>query len=290
MNPKAITEKLNKMSQAIAQVVSPFTFSILEVGALPLKGTMAEPFHILLDIFPGSKVTAFEVDGSLCETLNASARPEIRYHPVALGINDATCTFYETAHPMCCSLYKPNETLLSKYHNLGVAMLKSVSTISTTSLDSFSDANNINDIDFIKIDIQGAELDVFKGGGKSLKNTVAIVSEVGFIPLYEGQPLFGDVCNFLGKQGFMFHKFLGIAGRTLKPTIIDNNLNHPSQHMWSDAVFIRDIQTISNLSANKLLKMGILAFLYGSPDVAYSCFSIFDEKMSANLSGKFLEK
>ena len=63
-------------------------------------------------------------------------------------------------------------------------------------------------VDFIKIDIQGAELDVFKGGVDTLKDVVAIVSEVEFIPHYIDQPLFGDVCSFLTEKGFMFHKFL----------------------------------------------------------------------------------
>ena len=39
-------------------------------------------------------------------------------------------------------------------------------------------------IDFIKIDVQGGELDVFKGGSKTLKNVLKIVCEVEFIQHY----------------------------------------------------------------------------------------------------------
>lgn len=65
---------------------------------------------------------------------------------------------------MCSSLYKPNEKLVSLYNNMEVAMLKSIESIETDSLDYFTKENSIESVDFIKIDIQGAELDVFQGG------------------------------------------------------------------------------------------------------------------------------
>ena len=43
----------------------------------------------------------------------------------------------------------------------------------------------IDCIDFIKIDVQGAELDVFKGGKKALENVLKIICEMEFVPLYE---------------------------------------------------------------------------------------------------------
>jgi len=189
---------------------------------------------------------------------------------------------------MCSSLYQPNEDLLKVYQNLEVAMLKSVDSIETVSMDFFCDKNGIDDIDFIKIDIQGAELDVFRGGTKTLEKVTAIVSEVEFVPLYKDQPLFGDVCEFLDRQNIMFHKFLGMAGRTIKPFIIENNINFPSQHLWTDAMFIRDILKLSQLSADKILKMGVVAYMYGSPDVTYHCLKYFDNSMQTNLCERFV--
>ena len=85
-----------------------------------------------------------------------------------------------------------------------MSMLKAVSAIKTESLDYFTAKNNIGPVDFIKIDIQGAELDVFRGGVTTLRDVVAIVTEAEFICLYENQPLFGDVCAFLAEQGLSF--------------------------------------------------------------------------------------
>ena len=57
-----------------------------------------------------------------------------------------------------------------------------------------------------------------------------IVSEVEFVEHYKNQPLFGDVSDFLNKN-FMFHKFLGLSGRALKPVVLKNDENSLSAHV-----------------------------------------------------------
>ena len=288
MNDGTLERQLNILGNMVREAAGSLAFTILEIGALPLEG-QAEPFYQLLDLFPESKIIAFEVDKSTCDQLNRKAKPGITYYPVALGRTQEERTFYETIHPMCCSLYKPNEKLMGMYHNLEVAMLKSVTTLKTLSLDYFLAGQNIGSVDFIKIDIQGAELDVFQGGINTLKQAVAIVSEVEFIPLYVDQPLFGDVCTFLAEHNLMFHKFLGMAGRPLKPISFGYNPSHPTQHMWSDAVFIKDIARLHKLPSSKLLKMGLIAFMYGSPDVTFQCFKMFDHENGSQLHKSFFQ-
>ena len=166
----------------------------------------------------------------------------MEYYPHALGEKNERKKLYNTEHPMCTSLYKPNEKFIRLYNNLEFAYLKNETETHTITLDTFADKYNINDIDFIKIDVQGAELDVFKGGNNALKNVIKIICEVEFVPIYENQPLFGDVCSFLKQYDLMFNKFLGFAGRTLKPLIANEGPNVASQHMWSDAVFIHEVE------------------------------------------------
>ena len=190
---------------------------------------------------------------------------------------------------MCSSLYMPNEKLISLYHKLEVSRLKSVKTVDTVSLDQFISTNNIGSVDFIKIDIQGAELDVFTGGRNTLRDVVGIVTEVEFITLYLGQPLFGDVCAFLTGQGFMFHKFLGLSGRALKPIVMQQNPGFACQHMWSDAVFIKNITKLDELSSEMLLKMSILNFMYGSPDVVFQCLRHYDNKNGTSIISQFMK-
>lgn len=282
------TRVLDELIDSNPEAFGDLAFTLLDIGALPIEG-QHEPYHRLPELFPGSRIISVEVDEDVCKRLNAEALPGQEFYPAALGRKEETRRFYRTAEPMCSSLYPPNEALISRYHNMEPAMLDSVTTIETVSLDRFAARHGIDDVDFIKIDIQGAELDVFEGGAATLTNVTAIVSEVEFIPHYVGQPLFGHVCAFLMQRGFMFHKFLGMAGRALRPVVMNNDKNSASQHIWTDALFIRDILRLHELPAQKLLKMAVLSLLYGSPDVACSCLHAADEQLGTGTAMTFLQ-
>lgn len=262
-------------------------FTIFEVGALPMG---EEPFYRLLPLFPGSRIIAFEPDESLCESQNKSTRTGVTFYPAALGRTEEQRDFYVTEHPMCSSLYPPNEDLLSRYNNMDVARLKKVTSVATVSLDGFVSSHSIGPVDFIKIDIQGAELEVFQGGVRTLANVLAIVSEAELIEHYVDQPLFGDVCAFLSKQGLQFQKFLGFGGRTLKPIVVDENPSAVSQQMWSDVLFIRNLFASADLSDDQYFKTAVLAMLYGCVDVALFCCREVDLARGSTIGQEFLQR
>jgi len=280
---------LVKLCEIIKNSNTEIIFTIVEIGALRLRGH-SEPFYELLDYYPSSKILGFELDKEVCEKMNSNSREGVKYYPYAIGKANEKRKLYITQHPMCTSLYKPNEELIKLYNNFEVAYLKNETIIETVSLDYFLDKFNFGDIDFIKIDVQGAELDIFKGATNALKNVLKIVCEVEFIPHYQNQPLFGDICSYLNKYNLMFNKFLGLAGRALRPTMINNDPNRASQHIWSDAVFIHHIQKISNLSDLKLLKLAILSCVYMSLDLTFFCLSEYDKRHMTTYSKDWMNK
>jgi FkbM family methyltransferase len=277
-------EQFSVFCEAIRSQVPGITFTILQAGALPVKGS-PEPFCRIPALFPGSRIIGFELDKGLCDRLNAEAEPGFAYYPVALGKTRERRTLYQAAHPMCTSLYEPDNEFTSCYNTLNTMLLTSTSSVETVSLDKFTEEYSIPDVDFIKIDIQGAELEVFQNAADTLRNVSFIISEVEFVPLYKHQPLFGDVCSFLAGQHLMFHKFLGVAGRTLTTLDVRSNPVLATQHLWGDALFIRHIFEIERLAPDKLLKLGILAYLYCSPDVALYCFRLYDAISHTTISG-----
>ena len=264
-------------------------FKIIEVGALKIQD-QDEPFYELLDYFPSTKIIGFEIEKEICEKMNSQAKEGVKYYSHALGKDNEQRKFYITQNPMCSSLYKPNEELIKLYNNFEVAYLKKETEIETISLDYFVEKHEVGDVDFIKIDVQGAELDVFKGGSKTLKNVLKIVCEVEFIQHYENQPLFGEVSDYLSQYNLMFNKFLGLSGRALKPIMLNNNPNLPSQHIWSDAVFVRHIQKIHSLNDEKLLKLGLLACVYYSLDLTFYCLSEYDKRHSTSFAKNWMSK
>lgn len=278
---KFLMPRILALVAAMRAYDSSLTFTVLDVGAAPLSDE-PEPFYSLLDWFPGSSIHAFELDTALCAEKNRNAPPGLTFHAQALGRADEQRTLYETQAPMCTSLYKPNAELNSLYHQLEVTTLEKTSTVHTISLDQFVAEHKIGAVDFLKIDIQGAECDVFQGAPQTLSALLMTVTEVEFIPLYENQPLFGDVSQALHQYNLMLHKFLGMAGRSLRPFMLNKDPLFMSQVMWADALFMRTIQHFPLLSSAELNKLAILSLLYGSVDVALYCTRLHDEKFQTS--------
>ena len=57
--------------------------------------------------------------------------------------------------------------------------------------------------DLIKIDTQGAELDILEGGPKIAKKAKGILLEVSYTKYNEGAPLYDDVVTYMSDYGFV---------------------------------------------------------------------------------------
>ena len=88
---------------------------------------------------------------------------------------------------------------------------KALSIVETLTLDTVTldevvkreKSENIPSPDFLSLDTQGSELEILKGGEFAIRNTVvAIATEVSFTQIYQGQPLFGEITDYLNEIGF----------------------------------------------------------------------------------------
>ncbi|MEQ9298875.1 MAG: FkbM family methyltransferase [Cyclobacteriaceae bacterium] len=83
--------------------------------------------------------------------------------------------------------------------------------VSTDTLDHFCSEHGVSVIDFIHMDVQGAELMVLESGKSTLRNVKSIWLEVGKVELYRGQPLKREVESFLEEQGWI--KVISTVGK-----------------------------------------------------------------------------
>jgi len=132
---------------------------------------------------------------------------------VALSDKDGTATFHvSSGHPdelpkskdwdygnKSSSLLPPKET---KNIHKWLKFEENIN-VKTQRLDSFCVENNISNINFIHMDVQGAELMVLNGAGNMLKNIDAIWMEVEAVELYSKQPLREDVELFMNENNFV---------------------------------------------------------------------------------------
>ena len=180
------------------------------------------------------------------------------------------------------SLFKNNATVVKQHH------------IPTSRLD---DIDEISTIDFLHIDIQGSELEVFRNAHKKLSLAVMIQTEVSFFPLYEGQPTFGDVDLELRKQGFVPHCFAALKTCPISPFSVETFSNVPiNQVVEADIVYVNDLREISELTDFQLKCISFLAHsLYASFDLTYRMLLALEErncikKTSANIYLNSLQK
>lgn len=77
-----------------------------------------------------------------------------------------------------------------------------VENVETDTLDNFCRNASITSIDYIHMDVQGAELLVLEGAANMISNIKMIWLEVENITLYKDQPLKNDIEQFMTKHGF----------------------------------------------------------------------------------------
>ncbi len=262
-----------------------FQINILDVGAALSE---RPPYQSLVDAGRG-KIFGFEPNREACEQLNREYGTAHRFFPFFVG-DGRKAIFHETNWALTGSLYEPNTPLLEKFQNLA-ELVTPIAThqVDTTRLDDIAE---ITDIDFIKIDIQGSELAVLKCASRALSGALLIQTEVEFVELYKGQPMFADVDIFLRASGFQFHTLNGFAGRAFKPVIANGDVNSAfRQALWSDAIYARDWMRLEGLSEAKLRNYAILAHdVLRSYDLAHLVLSALDGKTGRGRAADYLRR
>jgi FkbM family methyltransferase len=62
--------------------------------------------------------------------------------------------------------------------------------------------------DIIKIDTQGSELDIIKGGLKTVQNCSYLIMEVPTLQYNEGSPLFDEIVEYMNNIGFSDYEII----------------------------------------------------------------------------------
>lgn len=87
-------------------------------------------------------------------------------------------------------------------------------TVPQYKIDTMWEALELQGPALLKVDVQGAELEVLKGAEKTLNNFEVIVLEVGMIEQYIGQPVFHEYIAYLAARDYVVYDIIhtGYAG------------------------------------------------------------------------------
>ncbi|MFZ4763257.1 MAG: FkbM family methyltransferase [Alphaproteobacteria bacterium] len=264
--------------------------TLLDVGAAASDQQLAsDPFNKLL-AQPSVTVIGFEPYLPACEARNKQAADSHYYLPYFIG-DGSKRTFYQCKNPLTSSLYKPNTELLSYFQQMEEIQVASSYEVQTKRLQ---DIEEVTHCDIIKIDVQGAELDVLKGMGKKLlAETLIVHAEVGYIPIYHDQPLFSDVDLMLRQQGFYLHRFHKNFSRQFKPLKLNNTAySGGSQLMFAEAaIYVKDFTRFTALPAEKLLALAwVLHDIYGSVDMVCVVLKALDQISGSHYQQPYIDR
>jgi len=174
----------------ICQLVSKPNPTILEIGCHDGSTTLW-----FLEIFDSPRVFCFEPDprAASCFKQKIGNRPEVNFYEYAISDKNGEETFYMSSGQESAmmpqgwdcsgSIRKPKNHL--KVHPW--CKFEKTMIVKTKTLDTWCREKAINRIDFIWMDVQGAEIDVIRGGRNALKNTRYLYTEYSNKELYQGQ-------------------------------------------------------------------------------------------------------
>jgi FkbM family methyltransferase len=205
---------------------------------------------------------------------NAGRRGCVIVVPACIAGANGRRTFRHAASAYASSLLPPDPSLGDAYvsahwidhdYVLREALATSrAEAVDAVTLDTFVETSNgsIPPPDLLSLDTQGSELEILSGSPHSLAAAVAVVTEVEFISLYDGQPLFGDIATFLQGSGFLFCGFgnvlldgsyhrapVGLRGRQIPVT--------------TDAVFLRRPETVTIDADRRLRALAFFSLVNG---------------------------
>jgi FkbM family methyltransferase len=119
--------------------------------------------------------------------------------PFALSSAEGTVAFHVSQRPDSSSLLPIGP--LQVRENRGTGESRTI-MVPTRRLDGVSEISGLPDQTLLKLDVQGAELEVVRGAGELLDHIKWIYCEVSFVELYEGQPRAAELIHALGRLGF----------------------------------------------------------------------------------------
>ena len=256
---------------------------LLDIGArfgvgLPWISAKSENLNVML----------VEPDSEEAATLNKNHQGDVL--PYALWSSETELVLNINKSAGTSSIYEPNNSFLSQFEDMGRFEAKSKVKLKTKTIDGLINTGELTDLDFMKIDVQGAELEILKGGSNYLKNNlVGLEVEVEFSPIYQDQPLFSEVEIFVRQE-------LGLELWDIRKTywkyLQDRKENAcKGRLIFGDALFLRPISTLDNwVNGMNSEKATAKLHMLITTAIAYGYIDYADTILKIDFVDKYLSK
>lgn len=191
-----VCEKDTLKIESIKKYINKDNPVIIEIGA-----NIGQTTSLFLKAFPKAKIFCFEPDPSVAKQFKLNIKNKnVTLFKVAIGNKNERRVFFQSSgtKPLedrseSGSIKKPKYHLI-KHTDI---VFKNKIIVPVVRLDDWFKKQNINKIDLIWADVQGAEEDLILGARKVLKQTSFFYTEYSNLEYYENQISLKEICELL---------------------------------------------------------------------------------------------
>jgi FkbM family methyltransferase len=192
--------------------------TIIDVGSY--IGSFSFAMNLIL---PSAKIFSFEPIPQIYNELNKNFKSISNFYSfnVALGSNQKEMEFFENKFIPASSILASEDNLSSIFPET-----KEVNKIiiKMERLDDYASKIVITSPVLLKIDVQGYEEEVLKGGLRFLDKVDVVILEVSYIALYKNQSTFDSIYTLLKKNEFEYKGSLDSTISNLDGTILQSDI------------------------------------------------------------------
>jgi FkbM family methyltransferase len=225
-----------------------------------------------------------------------------RIFPVALGAAPGRAELNLTAMLNMSSMLRPNAALLGRFRKKGAhAVVTSQQAVAVDTLDALLERERLQ-VDALKVDTQGSELEILQGSVQSLQRSVVLAEvEISFIERYQNQATAATLIAWMQGQGFqLIEIYRPKRYRHLNSLGVGNvgtgGGHRAGQLAYADAIFMvsndvlarRIAQLPRDAAMHQLLSLLVALLVYGKVDTAAALFdqhqALLDPALASALS------
>jgi FkbM family methyltransferase len=174
------------------------------------------PYHVVIDgganrgaftdaflrLHQPERVVLVEAIPELAMKLQAKYEGDPRISVVSAALSDRNGeSKFEINRSEASSSLLPIDPRNSAWFGRDLGVANSI-TVPTLTLPELMERLKLEQVDLLKLDLQGAERLVLAGAAQVIDRVRVIYTEVFFEPLYSGAWLFGEINEFLSGRGF----------------------------------------------------------------------------------------
>ena len=274
-----------RIKKAIAQAQSGKRMNILDVGA---RGGLQWPWNsVPCEMINATLVEPdpIEAERLAKQSANTGTGQSLEVLPFTLWGSCLDLTLNINKSAGTSSIFKPNRDFLNFFPESERFDIVRQLPVSAVSLDYLEARQQLTPPDFAKIDIQGAELEVLKGGKAFLRNNlVGLEVEVEFSEMYENQPLFRHIDSFVQDElGLALWDLRGSYWRYKTKSFVGGSKK--GQLVFADALYLMPLPRLlvfceafdTGVAKHKLISLVLASILFGYYD--YAARILNDEKL-----------